>query len=145
MQIIWNLWKTQKIFDENSERDLAMCRDRDTPAAVASLDLLRKRQKEIEVAGEVMRFQESIDSRNAAFHHHADIDRFMLQYTPSTYGVMTRFKMLVLLGETLQGKASKGISFFGTKKTLKLACGVPQRSSPVPRHPGPEQDQGHLV
>ena len=124
MQIIWNLWKTRKISDEDCERDLVMCRDRGTPAALTSLDLLRKRQKEIDVAGEVVRIQEAIESRNTPFHHHADIDRFMLQFTPSTYGVMAWFSMLVLLGDTLQGKTSKGMSLFGAKKTLKLACGA---------------------
>ena len=31
--------------------------------------------------------------------------------------------MLVLVGDTLQGKTSKGMSLFGSTRTLKLACG----------------------
>ena len=109
--------------DEDCERDLVLCRDRGTPQALASLDQIRKRQKAIDVAEEVTRIQELIESRNTAFHDHADIDRFMLEHNSSTYGVLARFHMLVLLGGTLQGKTSKGMSLFGSKKTLKLACG----------------------
>ena len=109
--------------DEDCERDLVLCRDRGTPNALASLDQIRKRQKAIDVAEEVTRIQELIESRNTAFHDHADIDRFMLEHNSSTYGVLARFHMLVLLGGTLQGKTSKGMSLFGSKKTLKLACG----------------------
>ena len=76
------------------------------------------------MAGEVARVQEAIESQNTPFHSHADIDTFVLQYTPSTYAVAARFIMLVLLGDTLQGKTSKGMSLFGSKKTLKLACGA---------------------
>lgn len=100
-----------------------MCRDRGSPAALASLDQLRKRQKTIDIAEEVVRIQDLLDSQNTPFHDHADIDRFMVEHSPSTYGVSKRFSMLVLVGDTLQGKTSKGMSLFGSKKTLKLACG----------------------
>ena len=100
-----------------------MCRDRGVPQALISLDQICKRQKTIDIAGEVARVQALLESRNTPFHDHADITRFMLQYSPSSYGVTARFFMLVLLGDTLQGKTSKGMSLFGTKQTLKLACG----------------------
>ena len=123
LHIIWNQWKTRKMTDEDCERDLVLCRDRGAPAALASLDQIRKRQKAIDVAEEVQRVQEMIESQNTPFHDHADVDRFLLQFGSSTYGVQSRFKMLVLVGDTLQGKTSKGMSLFGSKRTLKLACG----------------------
>ena len=123
INVIWNQWKTRKMTDEDCEHDLVMCRDRGAPQALASLDLIRKRQKQIDIAGEVTRIQDMLDAQTTPFHDHADIDRFLLQFSPATYGSMTRFSMLVLVGDTLQGKTSKGMSLFGTKKTLKLACG----------------------
>ena len=108
---------------EDCERDLVLCRDRGAPAALASLDQIVKRQKAIDVADEVNRIQELLESRNTVFHDHEDIDRFLVEHSAATYGVLSRFHMLVLLGGTLQGKTSKGMSLFGSKKTLKLACG----------------------
>ena len=121
--IIWNQWKTRKMTDEDCERDLVMCRDRGAPQALAALDLIRKRQKQIDAAGEVSRVQAMLDALCKPFHDHADIDRFLLQFSPSNYGTMPRFSMLVLVGDTLQGKTSKGMSLFGPQRTLKLACG----------------------
>ena len=121
--IIWNQWKMRKMTDEDCERDMVMCRDRGTPSALAALDLIRKRQKEIDIAGEVARVQALLEARNRDFHNHADIDLFLLEHSPATYGVEHRFHILVFLGETLQGKTSKGMSLYGPQKTLKLACG----------------------
>jgi len=123
LSIIWNQWKTRKMSDEDCERDLVRCRDRGAPAALASLDQIRKRQKSLDVAGEVFRVQSLLLEANTPFHDHTDIDRWMKQFGASTYGVQARFKMLVLVGDTLQGKTSKGMSLFGPSKTLKLACG----------------------
>lgn len=109
--------------DEDCERELVMCRDRGAPQALAALDLIRKRQRQIDSAGEIARVREMLDKQNKPFHDHADIDRFLLQYSPSNYGKLARFFMLVLVGDTLQGKTSKGMSLFGSTKTLKLACG----------------------
>ena len=122
--VIWNQWKVRKMTDEDCERDLVLCRDRGAPNALAALDLIRKRQKTIEISGEVARVQALLESQNTPFHNHTDIDRFMLEHSSSTYGRLHRFRMLVLIGGTLQGKTSKGMSLFGPQKTLKLACGA---------------------
>ena len=87
--------------DEDCERELVMCRDGGAPQALAVLDLIRKRQRQIDSAREVARVQEMLDKQNKLFHDHADIDCFMLQYSLSNYGKLARFLMLVLLGSSL--------------------------------------------
>ena len=109
--------------DEDCERELVMCRDRGAPQALAALEMIRKRQKQIDAAEEIARVQEMLEKHNKPFHDHADIDKWLLQYSPSNYGKVARFFMLVLVGDTLQGKTSKGMSLFGSARTLKLACG----------------------
>ena len=109
--------------DEDCERDLVMCRDRGAPAALQSLDQIRKRQRSIDISGEVTRIQQLLDARNSPFHDHEDIDKFLLQHGPSTYGVEPRFPFLAFVGDTLQGKTQKAMSLYGTAKTKKLSCG----------------------
>ena len=47
----------------------------------------------------------------------------MMQFQPSKYGFQARFKFLVLVGGTQQGKTSKGMSLMGPEKTYKVSCG----------------------
>lgn len=109
--------------DADCERDLVMCRDRSAPAALQCLDQIRKRQKAIDISGEVARVQRLLEERNNPFHGHEDIDKFLLAHGPSTYGVEARFQFLAFVGGTLQGKTQKAMSLYGTAKTKKLSCG----------------------
>ena len=47
----------------------------------------------------------------------------MKQFETSTYGRQARFRTLVLVGGTQEGKTSKGISLWGSSRTLKVSCG----------------------
>ena len=109
--------------DEDCERDLVRCRDRTAPGALAALDQIRKRQKILDLEDEVERVQKELVSRQSAFRSHQKIEEFQRQFLPSTYAVQARFRCLVLLGGTQQGKTSKGMSLGGTSKTLKVSCG----------------------
>ena len=109
--------------DEDCEKDLVRCRDRGAPAALTCLDQIRKRQKILDIEEEVKAVHESIESKQRPFRDHPDIQKFQKQFDPSTYGVQARFKMLVLIGDTQQGKTSKAMSLWGSRKTLKLQCG----------------------
>ena len=123
LNIIWNQWKTRKMTDADCERDLVMCRDRGAPAALQCLDQIRKRQRAIDISGEVVRVQKLLDERNNPFHDHEDIDKFLLTHSQSTYGVEARFPFLAFVGDSLQGKTQKAMSLYGTEKTKKLSCG----------------------
>ena len=66
--------------DEDCERELVMCRDRGAPQALAALEMIRKRQKQIDAAEEIARVQEMLEKHNKPFHDHADIDKWLSQW-----------------------------------------------------------------
>ena len=57
-----------------------------------------------------------------AFIKHDVVEDWKLQYTPARYGVAQHFKILVLRGESMEGKSSFAKSLFGEQQTLLLNC-----------------------
>ena len=109
--------------DAECERDLVRCRDRAAPMALAALDQIRKRTKILELESEVEKVQRNLEAQQRAFRTHPEVEKFKLQFSPSTYGMLSRFKCLLLVGGTQQGKTSKGMSLWGPSQTLKVSCG----------------------
>lgn len=123
VSIIWNQWKMGKMSDDDCDKDLVRCRDRTAPSALAALDMIRKRTKMLDLEEDVANVQRSLEAGRRGFRQHAKIDEFMMQFQASTYGVESRFRCLVLVGGTQQGKTSKGMSLWGSTRTLKVSCG----------------------
>ena len=123
VSIIWNQWKAQKMTDAECERDLVRCRDRAAPMALTALDQIRKRTKILELESEVEKVQRNLEAQQRAFRTHPEVEKFKLQFSPTTYGMLSRFKCLLLVGGTQQGKTSKGMSLWGPSQTLKVSCG----------------------
>jgi hypothetical protein len=123
VSIIWNQWKSRKMSDADCERYLVRCRDRTAPAAVLALEQIMKRGRMLDLAEEMTKVQKTLESRQCKFRSHSSIDAWLLQFGNSTYGFQPRFRCLVLIGGTQQGKTSKGMSLFGSTKTLKVSCG----------------------
>ena len=107
-------------------KDLVNCRDRTAVGAITHLEALVKRARMISLEEEILRVQESIENSLKEFIGHPVIDEFLRQLSPEKYGVTSRLKCLLLVGDSQQGKSNKGMSIFGVKHTMKVTCsGLP--------------------
>ena len=109
--------------DEDCERELVRCKDRTSPAALLALDQIRKRTHVLQLEDEIRHVQDMLKQAQAPFRPHAEVEKFQKQFDMSTYGRVARFRTLVLVGGTQQGKTSKAISLWGSSRTLKVSCG----------------------
>ena len=109
--------------DFDCERELIRCRDRTSPAALESLEKIRKRAEILELEDTIRYVQETLESRQHPFRDHPVIAKFLKQFDKSNYAVYYRRRSLVLLGDSQQGKTQKGMSLWGKLRTLKVSCG----------------------
>ena len=123
VSIIWNQWRSNKMSDEDCERELVRCKDRSSPTALQALDQIRKRSLVLKLEDEIKDVQDTLKKSQSPFRDHPDVTKFQKQFEMSTYGRMSRFRTLVLVGATQQGKTAKGMSLWGSARTLKVSCG----------------------
>ena len=109
--------------DEDCEKDLVRCKDRTSPAALLALDQIRKRSQILQLEDEIKFVQEELRKLQAPFRDHPMVAMFQKQFDMSTYARQARFRSLVLVGGTQQGKTSKAMSLWGKSRTLKVSCG----------------------
>ena len=95
--------------------------------AIQAFEYIRKREDMLNLQDEIQRVQESLRLLQNPFKPHPLITSWLPQFGPVNYGVKARRSVLALIGPSMEGKTSKGVSIFGTKKTLKVSCqGCPQ-------------------
>ena len=126
VNVIWHQWRARKMSDQDCLKDLVRSRDRVAVQAISSLETLVKRQRMISLEEEILRVQQSIAGSLKTFIGHPVIDEFREQLQPHKYGVESRLRALLLVGDSQQGKSNKGMSIFGVEHTLKVCCsGLP--------------------
>ena len=112
--------------DEDCLEDLVRSRDRVAISAISALESLVKRQRMISLEEEIIRVQRSIEASLKEFIDHPMITKFKDQTQPHKYGVESRLKSLLFVGDSQQGKSNKGMSIYGVRYTLKVNCsGLP--------------------
>ena len=124
--IVWHQWRIRKMSDKDCLKDLVRSRDRTAIPAMQALEALVKRQRMIDLEDEISRVQQSIEDSLNVFIGHPIVDKFKDQVQPHLYGVLSRLKSLLFVGDSMQGKSNKGMSIFGVRNTLKVTCsGLP--------------------
>ena len=108
--------------DDDCERELVRCKARASPAALQALDQIRKRSHVLQLEDEMKHVQDMLRKSQAPFRDHPEITKVLRQFEMSTYGRMARFRTLVLVGATQQGKTAKGMSLRGWARMLKVSC-----------------------
>ena len=108
--------------DDQCFRDLVRCRDPRAPQALSAFEFLRKKEEMLNLQDEIERTQESLRSHQKPFKGHPLITEWLLQFSPECYGKVARTTVLALIGDSCQGKTTKGLSIFGQSKTLKVSC-----------------------
>ena len=109
--------------DKDCERELIRCKDRGAPAALLALDQIRKRASVLALEDEIKYVQDELEKAQVAFRDDPMVTKFVKQFDKSNYARLARRKCLVLVGDSQQGKTSKGMSLWGKSRTLKLSCG----------------------
>jgi hypothetical protein len=74
------------------------------------------------LAAEIQTVQSSLLLTLRRFREHETIDAWLEQFAPSNYGSKHRFRPLLLVGGTQQGKTSKALSIFGQTASMKVCC-----------------------
>ena len=123
VHIIWNQWRANKMSDKDCERELIRCKDRGAPAALLAMEQIRKKAAVLALEDQIKYVQDELEKQQAPFRDHPTICKFVKQFDKSTYARLARRMCLVLVGDSQQGKTSKGMSLWGKARTLKLSCG----------------------
>ena len=109
--------------DADCERELVRCKDRGAPTALQALDVIRKRAQVLQLEDEIKDVQNRLRELQAPFRDHPSLDQFKKQFEASTYGKVARFRTLLLVGGTQQGKTCRAMAIWGFERTLKVTCG----------------------
>ena len=124
--VIWAAWRCYKISDESVVKELIRSRDRAAVGALQQVETLIRRGKILDMEVEIKRVQDSLEARQSSFVDHPVITKFLTQFQKQNYAVVPRSWCLLLVGDSQQGKSSKGMSLFNGKNTLKVSCqGLP--------------------
>ena len=119
---IWSLWQQRKCTTQQALEALLVSRARGSLRAIEdikSMDLQMERRLE---QVEIDRVQGMLAESLQGFRPDPRVDKFMLQFSSSAYGIAHRFRTLGLFGGSQIGKSQKGLSLFGISRTLKVSC-----------------------
>ena len=109
---IWDLWKTRKALGEDIMRDLLRSREQPALQAIEKLQQFLTKERHQDQIQEIERVNRMLRERQCRFRDHPLVNQFLAQYVPQNYGVKARFRFLLLIGPSVQGKTSKGMSLF---------------------------------
>ena len=123
IKVIWDLWKNRKGVTAEIETDILRSRDRGACNAIRDLQEIVNKENHLQQRKEIIRVNEMLRERQVPFRDHPVVNEFLSQFDQRHYGVKGRFKFLVLVGPSVQGKTSKGLSLF-PGETLKVCCGA---------------------
>ena len=123
MKSMWDLWRTRKALSDDILTDLLRSRERSALGAISAMQELLAKERHQELLHEIARVNQVLRERQSPFRDHTLINDFLSQFDSRHYGAVSRFRFLVLIGPSVQGKTSKGMSLF-PGKTFKVCCGA---------------------
>jgi len=116
------MWRTRKMTTWDAMNDLLHCRDPRAENAIKTLESLARREAEWDERIEQACVCRRLCLLQQPFRTHPAVEKWMEQYAPSSLSVSSRFRCLLLLGASMQGKTSYAMSLFGAENTLKVSC-----------------------
>ena len=122
MEWIWSLWQQRKCTTQQALEALLQSRARGSLQSmenIKNMDLQMERSIE---QVEIDRLQSMLSDSLHGFRPDPRVDKFLLQFDSSEYGIAHRFRALGLFGGSQIGKSQKGLSLFGISRTLKVSC-----------------------
>lgn len=119
---MWNLWKQRKAESRLVKLDLVRSRERGALAAIEAMEAIEAKERHDALAAEIEKVQAQLRAKQRPFRGHPGINEFLEQFSGRHLGELSRFRFLVLVGPSVQGKTSKGMSLH-PGATLKVCCG----------------------
>ena len=119
---MWNLWRQRKAETEDVKDDLLRSRERGSLAAIQNMDAIVALENAQSLRDQVAHVQASLRARQQPFRGHDLINVFVERFDERHFAQVARFKFLVMVGPSVQGKTSKGMSLY-PDRTLKVSCG----------------------
>ena len=119
-------WQVRKLSYKTARKELIANRD-NVEASLMKLNGVWLAEIEEYMRSEQLKAAEAAENNMYPFKSFPDVDEWKLFYTPEYYGKLTRFKFLVLVGDSRFGKTMFGINIFGIHATYVCNCqGVTQ-------------------
>ena len=118
---LMNWWRMRKISHDVCERMLCEARGH-TDSCVREVQYICEKDQENKARELQRKYMKMIESSRKQFRSYPDIEEWRKQYDESNKGVVTRFKFLVLVGDSEKGKSSLAKSLFGVENTFYCNC-----------------------
>ena len=120
---MWNLWRQRKASADDTQKELLRSRERGALSAWDNLEALMSRERHQNLQAQIAEIQAALRRQQRPFRTHESIGVFMEQFSGRHFGKWARFRFLVLVGPSVQGKTSKAMSLY-PEQTLKVCCGT---------------------
>jgi hypothetical protein len=120
--VIWHMWRSHKIGDEQALKDLTFCRDYRADSAVGILRGLILKEQQWTRQQKIKTLQDMLQSQQQEFLKHPVVDKWVASFSPSAWGARRRWPSLILLGPSMVGKTCRAVDLWGHEKTLKVSC-----------------------
>lgn len=118
---IMEWWRLDKITVRAARREIVKNRHR-VAGALRELEVWQEQSRTMMVKVEQGAVRSLLANAFKEFKEFEEIKRWLLQYNKEFYGVKSRFKFLVLVGESCLGKTQLALSLFGNQCTYIANC-----------------------
>ena len=129
-----SLWQQHKLAHETTQEQLLKTRTRGCDHYIHLVKYVAEEEESLTQAEEREKYRRQLAKCSKAFIVHAVVQDWILQYNRDQLGVLHRFRILLLLGETQAGKSMFAKNIFGFEQTLVLNCQKGSTSLPSMRH-----------
>ena len=119
---IMQQWRWRKIESTDAQDELLLTREARAKSCIDYITWWEGRHRSSLDEEASVQLLQDMETSLSAFNGHPLIDEWLLQYQPTAHGVRFRFKTLLLLGGSEQGKSQKAMSLFGQQHTLVVSC-----------------------
>ena len=111
-----------KIASRKAIADLVRCRCSRAPSAIALVEGLTERSRELEQEQQVEALVDELEATLGAFRSHSQVDKWHAEHLRQLTQLHLRSSSLLLRGESQAGKSRKAVSIFGCRRTLIVNC-----------------------
>jgi hypothetical protein len=124
--MILQQWQARKLSGDVAVRELVRSRHMFALKGCSLVRDLLCEERTASLAEEIQKVLLTLQGTLRNFREHDTINQWLEQFDVSNYGLKHRFRPLLLVGGTQQGKTSKALSIFGGTVSLKVNCqGLP--------------------
>ena len=120
---MWGLWRQRKATAEDIQKDLLRSRERGALSAWDNMENLLSKERHQNLQAQILEIQVALRKQQKPFRSHELINVFLEQFSGRNWMKWSRFRFLVLVGPSVQGKTSKAMSLY-PEETLKVCCGT---------------------